>query len=209
MPISKTSQNKFSKLTLQDLVDTFDIKKTDKLTFPNIKTEVNLAKLQEIIDNSKGQIDYWNEQELVMKQLSFVLNLAKLQGTEYNTFAERQIHANIKGIELGGITDFLVARGFYEPRNPYFFIQEFKKAKNQSGDPLAQLLGEMLVAQELNSDKQIYGVYVIGKFWTFVSMYDLEFSEEQELNSTDLQDLQAIFDNLGGIKQYIENKFKN
>ena len=206
MPISLTSPNNFSSLTLQNLVITFGIKESNSLVFPTQLTNYNLEILQEIVDSAKDEIDSWTEQELIIKHLSAILKIANLKGENYNTFAGRPIGADVEGVELSGYVDFLVASGRYEPVRPYFFIHEFKKSINHSGDPFAQLIGELLVAKELNQDNNspVYGLVVIGRLWYFVILNQKEFTRLQPLNSTDMDDLQIIFDKLAGIKQYIE-----
>ena len=206
MPISLTSPNNFSSLTLQNLVITFGIKESNSLVFPSQSTNYNLEILQEIVDSAKDEIDSWTEQELIIKHLSAILKIANLKGENYNTFAGRPIGADVEGVELSGYVDFLVASGRYEPVRPYFFVHEFKKSINHSGDPFAQLIGELLVAKELNQDNNspVYGLVVIGRLWYFVILNQKEFTRLQPLNSTDIDDLQIIFDKLAGIKQYIE-----
>ena len=206
MPISLTTPNNFSSLTLQNLVITFGIRESNSLVFPSQPTKYSLEILQEIVDSSKDEIDSWTEQELIIKHLSAILKIANLKGENYNTFAGRPIGADVEGVELSGYVDFLVASGRYEPVRPYFFVHEFKKSINHSGDPFAQLIGELLVAKELNQDNNspVYGLVVIGRLWYFVILNQKEFTRLQPLNSTDMDDLQVIFDKLAGIKQYIE-----
>ena len=210
MPISLTSPNNFSSLTLQNLVITFGIKESNSFVFPTQLTNYNLEILQEIVDSAKDEIDSWTEQELIIKHLSAILKIANLKGENYNTFAGRPIGADVEGVELSGYVDFLVASGRYEPVRPYFFVHEFKKSINHSGDPFAQLIGELLVAKELNQDNNspVYGLVVIGRLWYFVILNQKEFTRLQPLNSTDMDDLQIIFDKLAGIKQYIEIEVK-
>ena len=210
MPISKNyKNNNFLHLTLQNLTDTTNLIVNNDISFPIKKKDLDLEFLNDLIISTQDVIDYWTEQELVMKQLSFILANAKLQGEKYSTFAERNISAKINGYTFGGYVDFLVAKGIYEPTRPFFFIQEFKKSRNQGGDPLAQLLGEMLVAQELNQDPEIYGVYIVGKYWTFVPMKGLAYCQKASLDSTDLEDLKTIFYHLNWVKQYVEEKLLN
>ena len=88
---------------------------------------------------------------------TFKLDLkdVNFEDDRYSLFAERPISATIDNILLTGIVDFVVAEGIGRPYAPYFFIQEYKKARQgPESDPQAQLLGEMLVAQEINQNKQ-------------------------------------------------------
>lgn len=208
MPISLTSPNNFSSLSIQNLISVFGIKRTDNLTFPSRELELDKQRLETIINSSKTKIDYWTEQELVIKHLSLIFEMAKLEGEDYSTFAQRVLSANVGGYDFGGYVDFVVAKGQYEPTVPYFFIHEFKKSLNQSGDPFAQLLGELMVAQELNQSKLVYGLVIVGKYWSFITMNGKEFSQEESLDSTSFEDLCQVFYRLNGIKQYIEEEVK-
>ena len=210
MPISKNSVNNFSNLNMQDLVDTFGLKILDSLEFPSTKVlDSQKDKMLEISSVSSQQIDIWNEQELIIKHISLILNTAKIEGENYNTYAERTITGKIDDIEMTGVVDFLVARGQFQPREPYFFIQEYKKNKlGPSSDPLAQLLGEMLVAENLNKNSLIYGAYIVGRLWYFVILEGRNYNVLKPFDSTNVIELQEIIAKLNWIKEYVEEKLK-
>ena len=136
--------------------------------------------------------------------------MANLEGENYNTFAERSFGGKVDGIDISGTVDFLVARGKYEPRTPYFFIQEYKKFKQgQDSDLLAQLLGEMLVCQVINSKDLICGAYIVGQYWRFVVLEKREYFVLDALNSTNFEELTEIISKLNWIKEYVEKQLKN
>lgn len=209
MSISKNSQNSFSSLSLQNVKDKFNLKQDISLTFPTFRGYLIDNDLKKMITELWDEVDYWTEQELVMKYISPILNIANLKGSNYNTFAQRPIGAKVGEYELSGYVDFLVAKGKYEPVKPYFFIHEFKKSLNPTGDPFGQLLGELLVAQVINNEKLVYGLAIIGRLWHFVVLDDKNFARLKPLDSFDIDDLQIIFDRLNGVKQYIEEKLEN
>ena len=208
MALSTTLPNSFSSLNIQDLIDFLGVKKVKNLVFETVETtEKQNQKIAEISQVSSEIINSWNEQELIIKHLALILEAANLEGEHFNTFAERCISAKIDNIELSGIVDLFVARGRYEPRNPYFFIQEYKRNKQgPNSDPLAQLLGEMLVAQKLNNRVEIYGCYVVGRFWYFVIMDGKNYTEESPLNSTNTRELKIIMSKLNWVKKYVEKR---
>ena len=208
MSISQTSTNAFSSLGLQDVINSFELKINHTLEFPALKNYIIEDNIKKIIIEFADEVDYWTEQELVMKYISPILNTAHLWGLEYNTFSQRQISAKVGDYEMSGYVDFLVAGGKYEPTKPYFFIHEFKKSLNPTGDPFGQLLGEMLVAQVINSEELVYGRVIIGRYWHFVVLKSKEFARLKPLDSFDIDDLQIIFDRLNGVKQYIEEKLR-
>ena len=210
MALSRTSVNNFSSLLIDNLVEIFRLSKNPKLTFESIpNSSEQKAVLTKLVQKSAKGIEYWNEQELVMKYLSFIVDVADLIGQNYNIFAERNLSAKIDNIKLAGKVDFVVAKGQTSPDKPYFFIQEYKRSRqNTNSDPLAQLIGEMLVAQKLNEENLIHGAYIVGQFWYFVVMKEREYNVFAALDSAILADLEVIMSKLNWIKQYVENKLK-
>ena len=209
MPISKNLPNNFSNLNMQDLVDSFHLQES-VLSFPSSEVMAEqLPLLKKIVKNSGQKIIYWNEQELIMKHIAFILDVVDLSGADFDTFAERNLSGKVEGVEFSGIVDFLVARGRYEPREPYFFIQEYKRFKmGPNSDPQAQVLAEMLVAQNLNNQDTVYGCYIIGKYWYFVVLQNKNYCVLTELDSTNQEGLTSIIAKLNWIKKYVEEKLK-
>ena len=209
MALSTTSVNNFSSLLMDNLVVSFGLKINNSLVFESKISEENQSQfLSQLIKESELEINYWNEQELVMKHIAPILNFAHIKGENYNTFAERNLSAKVDDYLLSGTVDFMVAGGVYNPNSPYFFIQEYKRFKQGSeSDPQAQLLGEMLVAQKLNEDELVYGAYIVGRFWYFVVLQNREYSVSKPLDSVDLEDLGVIMAKLNWIKKYVEEKY--
>ena len=146
----------FSELLIDDVIRFFNLKQNQSLVVKTLPATHNQIEASRILASRAIQrIQYWNEQELVMKHLSFILKDVNFEDDRYSLFAERPISATIDNILLTGIVDFVVAEGIGRPYAPYFFIQEYKYARQgPESDPQAQLLGEMLVAQEINQNKQ-------------------------------------------------------
>jgi hypothetical protein len=76
-------------------------------------------------NNLLEHIERWNEQELQLFFISHILGMVNFEGEEYRAFAQRQIQADIGDITIGGRIDFLVAMGYGEPKQPFFFLHEF------------------------------------------------------------------------------------
>lgn len=113
----------------------------------------------------------WNETELAYNFIGPVIALADYTTSKFNFFAERNFCGIADGIEMEGRPDGMVASGFREPEKPYFCFQEYKKEKDPDGDPAAQALAPMLVAQELSEHRHpIYGCYVKGSLWYFITL---------------------------------------
>jgi hypothetical protein len=152
-------------------------------------------------------VDYWNEDELKLQCISKMIDFAEYDGSDlYNIFSQRQISATIKGIELGGRVDFVLAKGKQKPMKPYFFIHEYKQeTKKGSSDPKGQLLAEMLVAQAKNDNNMpIYGCYVLGRSWFFVVLDGSQYAVSNAYNASD-DDIYAILSILKKMKEKIKD----
>lgn len=192
-----------------------------------------MESLQELCQDAKIAVAYWNEQELQQQFISPLIRLVRFHKYEkrINVFAERKLAVTIKNaiaeINLYGMVDWFLATGLQDPEHPFFFIHEYKKEKGIDNDPLGQLLATMVVAQELNQeppeptlfnptpthfykDIPIYGAYVMGRFWYFVVLKNANYSISRPYISTELKDLQTIFKILKAQKQitysYLEEK---
>jgi hypothetical protein len=112
--------------------------------------------------------DSWNEEELKMQFISFIVFVAKFSNL-FRTYYDREISETIDGEFLLCKSDMMLSKGIGELiETPYFFMHEYKREKKYSGDPIGQMLGGMLIAQAKNQDgKPIYGCYVQGRHWYF------------------------------------------
>jgi hypothetical protein len=153
-------------------------------------------------------IDYWNEEDLKVKFLGAIIAFAAFDTPRYKGFLERSISASFNDETLTGIVDFMVATGKSSPKQPFFFLQEFKPQKGAKRDPLAQVLTAMLVARELNTPQRphhepMYGSYIIGRDWFFVMLLDKNYVVSRTFDSTQ-EDIFRIVAILRRMKQTIE-----
>ncbi len=142
-------------------------------------------------------IERWNEQELQVFFIGHILAMVNFEdeAAEYRPFMQRSLTATIDDITLTGRVDFMVATGYGEPMQPYFFLHEYKKERGIDNDPLAQLLASMAAAQHLNdSPKLIYGCYVLGRNWFFVVLDEKQYavSAAFDASSEDLAQIVTI-----------------
>ncbi|MCP4398123.1 MAG: hypothetical protein GY801_12600 [bacterium] len=123
-------------------------------------------------------VEDWNEQELAMHFIGPMFALIQFDyARRFNLFAERPLNGVVDDIEMGGKPDGMIATGYRHPNKPYFCFQEYKKEKDPNGDPAAQALAAMLVAQELHDCKfPIYGCYVRGRLWFFIALKGKEYA---------------------------------
>ncbi|TAE13466.1 MAG: hypothetical protein EAZ95_11175, partial [Bacteroidetes bacterium] len=163
----------------------------------------------EIYSNAHKNIAGWQEEDLKMQFIAFVLHLGYLRNTdEYHTYFEKTISATIEGTFLKTKTDFMVAKGILDlPETPYFHFQEWKPLKNPTGDSMAQLLEAFLIAQETNKNgKPLYGCEIIGKQWNFVTMEGKAYCISQSYNCTKRDELLQIIAILRKFKEILETR---
>jgi hypothetical protein len=158
------------------------------------------------------KVDAWNEDELKFFFIAELLNLVKFSKPKvYSSFSQRTIAATRPDIhqnpvELRGRIEFFVAMGEQIPRQPFFFLNEYKPLnKTTPSDPLGQLLIAMLAAQSLNHVKRVlYGAYVRGGFWQFVVLEQSRYAVSKSFDASEEQDLFTIFSILKRCKSYVE-----
>ena len=173
----------FKDCTLNQLDDTFNLEQIDDCQV----LETWLVKELEISDierqvikifqkNLKSHVHDWNEMELIQHFIGPIFSLVNFSNKKFGLFAERVVNGIVDGIEMSGRPDGIIASGFRKPKKPYFCFQEYKKEKDPEGDPAAQTLAAMLVAQEINEHKHpIYGCYVRGQFWFFMTLQEVKY----------------------------------
>ena len=156
-------------------------------------------------------VSSWNEQDLSLHFIGPIFSLVNFtEPYVFNLFAERRISAvltNMEGeaIELYGKPDEMVASGFREPEAPFFCFQEFKREKDPNGDPIAQALAAMLVGQNINQNRHpMYGCYVLGRDWYFMTLTDNKFCISRGFDAT-TEYLNDLFCVLKALKVIIQD----
>ncbi len=174
----------------------------------DINTETNLF-LQNLINDNIDLIENYNEEDLKIKFLSPILNRIHFKSIKHQLrdFYELPLHYKTEHFIFNGTADFAVAKGLFEGETPYFFIQEFKKG-HSDGFPEPQLLAELITAVELNQWDSIKGAYIRGSLWHFVILerlakHDYRYFVSHNFDSTKINDLTAIYNNLLFIKHEI------
>jgi hypothetical protein len=152
----------------------------------------------------------WNEEDLKMKFIAHVLAVADLDTNDlgYRTFFEATLKATVHEQSLTAKADMVVALGIAEPRQPFFFLQEYKRERGGDTDPLAQVLAAMLMAQTLNDYTHIlYGCYIIGRNWFFVVLDGNKYAVSNAFNASE-DDLFQIVAILRGLKPRVDAALK-
>jgi hypothetical protein len=148
-------------------------------------------------------VDSWNEVELENKFISPLIVFADFDNEQFAYFLERELRGIVGNYDLGGRVDGLIASGFRSPHQPYFCLSEYKKQREPEGDPAAQALVAMLVAQELNGHQMpVYGSYIIGRDWYFMILEGQAYCISQDYSAAQDQ-IFDIYRILQGLKQII------
>jgi hypothetical protein len=153
--------------------------------------------------------EYMNEEELKARMVGLIFYAAQIDTpSKIRVFYERPLTATISGHKLHVIADCMVATPIKSsPKVPYFFLQEFKKAKGEKRDPEAQMLSAMLIAQAKNNDgKPIYGGYMIGTSFHFATLIDNNYCVSKKIEATEKPHLLHIVFVLKKLKELILNR---
>ena len=167
----------------------------------------NLPILNEVekkaVDELQAQLlfmaDVWNEYDMSILFVGPLFNIIKSQQIQYRTFFNHTLKGVLNNKEITGRIDGMLAKGRQIPQLPIFFIQEYKPESGPNGDPLGQLLIEMVTAQALNneSEQTVYGCYIIGRNWFFVVLKGKEYAVSDVYVATQ----NAIYDIVGILKK--------
>jgi hypothetical protein len=200
----------FAECTLAKLDDTFGLEQVrqnavldewlkGQSEMSDFERQVLLALQEKLIICA----DDWNETELAYNFIGPVISFVNYTSKKCNFFAERPFGGVVEGIEIRGKPDGMIASGLREPKKPYFCFQEYKKEKNPEGDPAAQVLAAMLVAQEINGHcRPVYGCYVKGRDWFFMILQGKAYAISEPYIAT-RDDIFDIFRILKVLKQII------
>lgn len=203
--MNKPKQNKSRNYSEADLILLYDLKRVvgkdhSPLMQHWLSATTTLSPIEQhifdfILTDAQQNIHGWQEEDLKMKFIAFVLRLGNLVDTPYfNTYFEKTLSSTVNGHFLKTKTDFMVAKGVLDkPQKPYFHFQEWKPHKRPVGDSMAQLLEALLIAQEINQHKfPMYGCEVMGKQWSFIILQDKTYYVSKSFDCTEASDLLKI-----------------
>jgi hypothetical protein len=208
------AREKIKKLDLLEptLIETFDLERVYINTplmndWLSAKSELNnfdMTLLKESQLNLLENVDSWNEEELKMNFISFVIYLAHYD-KPIRAYYDREISVKIGEHTLLCKADMLLSSGIREKiKTPYFFLHEYKREQKYSGDPIGQMLGGMLIGQAKNNNgKPMYGCYVQGRFWFFSILDDKQYVISQSFDAASLEGAKQIIMILRKMKELI------
>lgn len=200
----------FKYWTRQDIADKFGL--DVNLHCPYLETwlssaealsETEKTELTRLRNKLKANVDLWNEQELIIKFIALLMDMVDYDTHKYKAFANRRLSGQIDGVTVAGEVDLMIAGGRYEPKAPYFCLHEFKKEQGVERDPYGQLLIAMMTAEALNKTKHpIYGAFVMGRNWFFLTLKDRKYCISEEYVAT-REDIFSIYSTLKKLKVLI------
>jgi hypothetical protein len=139
--------------------------------------------------------DAWNEDELKMFFIAPLLSQMPLEIEDFKPFTQRTISAKFPelDLEVSGKVEFVIARGKQRPKQPYFFLHEYKQERRRENDPLGQLLISMVAARQNNEKKTpLFGCFVVGRDWFFVILDQQEYAVSLAFDATKTHELHQI-----------------
>ncbi len=156
--------------------------------------------IDKLIDNA----DSWNEEELKMQFISFIIFLGGFNDP-IRTYYDREISATVGEYFLSCKSDMMLSKGIGELiKTPYFFLHEYKREKKYSGDPIGQMLGGMLIGQAKNNNgKPMYGCYVQGRYWYFSVLDGKKYVVSDSFNAIKTEEAKKIIYILRKLKSII------
>jgi hypothetical protein len=198
----------FNDWQAEEVEDTFGVTRMETLPFiesvKKLRLDVNhlhRATIEKYRRKAFLLIDGWNTDEYKFLFISMYLGLVEFSNKNYNVFTQRPMSATYEnGTKITtGKVEWMLARGRQVPKEPHFFLHEYKPEKNRDNDPLGQLLIAMIAAQQLNKDdKPIYGIYVNGRNWFLVVLDGKKYATSlaYDITSEKIFDFFAILEHL-------------
>ena len=164
------------------------------------------ALLTYLLKKHRPYFSIYKEEELKAKFITPILNKIDFMVGDVKDWYERPLKTILNDYEIGGFTDYMVAKGEDEPELPYFFLQEFKPSVS-STPPESQLLAELITAIHLNNISEMKGGTVQGQFWKFMIVERTEkqwfYYTSKSFDAADFNDLCRIYNCLRFIKNTI------
>ncbi|MEM8528958.1 MAG: hypothetical protein AAGG68_30270 [Bacteroidota bacterium] len=167
--------------------------------------EQHLAFIEELRKELFQKIDSFNEEELKVYFIGPFIRLIPFWEGGRRPFLDRQMSFEyVDGKKTSGKVDWMLAEGIQNPTRPYFFLHEYKKELDASGDPLGQLLISMIGAKKQNEiDFPLYGCYVTGRNWFFVVYDGEQYAVSNAFNAAD-QDILKIYSYLKEVAEKVK-----
>ena len=156
--------------------------------------------------------DAWNEDEFKMFFIAPLLSQMPLEIDDFKPFTQRTLSAKFPelDLEVSGKVEFVIARGKQRPKQPYFFLHEYKQERRRENDPLGQLLISMVAARQNNEKKTpLFGCFVVGRDWFFVVLEEQTYSVSLACDATKNHELYQIVAILSAMPDIVRRYFQS
>lgn len=206
----------FEKWLYEEVEIEFGLERNNQMTtlteWLNVPQEIDLPEsLEELRILLLNHVENWNEDELKMIFLApFLLHFQFYNAPHYRIFTQRTCTVKTETVDSSGRVEWFIATGKQIPRNPFFFMQEYKPEKPSGNDPLGQLLMGMIYAQTQNTDteRELYGFYTLGRFFFFIVLQGNQYGVSRAYDATQQDDLSQMVVILERVKQFIHKVLK-
>ncbi len=204
----KTPNKPFNDWQAEEVEEAFGITRLKTLNLLDALTAITATEnhvwhpiIERYRKSANWLIEGWNEDEYKFLFISPFLKLVDFSTDHFNVFTQRPLSVTYENgtKTTSGKVEWMVARGRQSPKQPHFFLHEYKPEKNRDNDPLGQVLIAMVAAQIINNDdKPIYGIYVNGRNWFLIALNGKQYATSKAYNitSNDIFDLFAILEHL-------------
>ncbi len=178
----------------------------------NIKvviSERETENLNAIQDMVSYRMDDWNEEEAKIKFIGPVFAFVNFETDNCSVYADRNLIGQVSDIQLFGVSDVMIAFGRQNPDIPIFYLHQYKRDFHR--EPSSHCLAAMLVSQAITNNRfPIYGCYVVGRMWYFMTLEGTEYSISNGFNVTkdDIFDVYRILKQLKVILRQIQIKLE-
>ncbi len=178
---------------------------TDWISTKKDITEFEKKSIDNLVEQISDNINTWNEDELKMQFIGPLLSLINYNTAKYKSFTQRSLTLKTDTVETSGLVDYMIATGKSKPKEPFFFLHEYKQQHpSKKNDPLGQLLIAMVAAQDKNANSHpVYGVLIEGRLWYFLILQKNEYAVSRGFDATE-NDIYQIYAILCKVKDYIE-----
>lgn len=200
----------FKHWTRQDIANTFGLsvrKKCEELnnwlqSEEEIPADIkpDLIRLQQKL---RRNILTWNEQEMMVKFISLIMDKINYDNALFGLFADRTIVGEIDGKTLSGEVDIIIGTGKYGLNTPHFCLSQCKIGEAEDYDPLGELIIAMMTAQSINNQEMVYGAYVLDCNWFFLTLKNREYCISDSYIASREDDIFTIFRIMKKLKRIV------
>ncbi len=165
----------------------------------DIPTDIkpDLIRLQQKL---RRNILTWNEQEMMVKFISLIMDKVNYDNALFGLFANRTLTSEIDGKTVSGEVDMIIGSGKYGLQTPYFCLSQCKIGEAEDYDPLGELIIAMMTAQSISNQETMYGVYILERNWFFLTLKNREYCISDSYIASRESDIFTIFKILKKLK---------